>query len=117
MEPHISADPLGTEGLVGCVGADLAHRPLRTEIHSWGWGVGHMGTQGVPGVAELESEGEPPGDLACFAHNCISINWPRVWLMVGLPIMCEINPRFPLGVLLLSLLPFLFLFRERNSSS
>lgn len=76
-----------------------------------------MGTQGVPGIAELESEGEPQGDHVCFAHNCIFINWPRVWLMVGLPIMCEMNPRFPLVVLLLSLLPFLFLFRESYSSS
>lgn len=33
-----------------------------------------MGAQGVAGIAELESEGEPQGDHVCFAHICISIN-------------------------------------------
>lgn len=37
--------------------------------------------------------------------------------MVGLLIMCEMNPRLPLVMLLVSLLPFLFLFRESYSSS
>lgn len=37
LQPHMGVDPLGAKGFVCCIGADLAHGPLGTEIHSWVW--------------------------------------------------------------------------------